>query len=92
MNDRDLIEAVRIEAQPLTGVGASYDYLLGLIGDARFVLLGEASHGTHEFYEERAHITQRAVGLQALSAVDVAQYRGGGIRRVAAPAQRRAFP
>jgi hypothetical protein len=42
MNDRDLIEAVRIEAQPLTGVGANYDYLLGLIGDARFVLLGEA--------------------------------------------------
>ena len=30
-----------------------------LIGDARIVLLGEASHGTHEFYSERAAITER---------------------------------
>jgi erythromycin esterase-like protein len=32
-----------------------------LIGDARFVLLGEATHGTHEFYRERARITRRLV-------------------------------
>jgi erythromycin esterase-like protein len=30
---------------------------MDLIGDARFVLLGEASHGTYEFYHERARIT-----------------------------------
>ena len=29
-----------------------------LIGDARLVLIGEASHGTHEFYRERAGITR----------------------------------
>ena len=28
--------------------------LLELVGEARFVLIGEASHGTHEFYRERA--------------------------------------
>jgi len=39
--DRQL-EAV---AHPLTGAPADYDPLLTLIGDARFVLLGEASHG-----------------------------------------------
>ena len=33
--------------------------VLDLIGDARFALIGEASHGTHEFYRERARITQR---------------------------------
>ena len=31
------------------------------IGEARFVLLGEASHGTHEFYRERAEITKRLI-------------------------------
>ena len=35
---------------PLTGAPADYDPLLALVGNARFVLLGEASHGTHEFY------------------------------------------
>jgi erythromycin esterase-like protein len=36
-----------------------YEALLELIGDARIVLLGEASHGTHEFYSERTAITER---------------------------------
>ena len=33
-------------ARPLTGAGGDYDPLLEMIGAARFVLLGEASHGT----------------------------------------------
>ena len=40
--------------QPLTGAADDYDPLFELIGAARFVLLGEASHGTHEFYRARA--------------------------------------
>jgi erythromycin esterase-like protein len=69
MNERELIQAVREHAQPLTGIGANYDYLIGLIGDARCVLLGEASHGTHEFYEERAHITQRLIAEKGFNAI-----------------------
>ena len=34
---------------------------MDLIGDAHFVLIGEASHGTHEFYRERAQIKKRLV-------------------------------
>jgi hypothetical protein len=45
--------------QPLQGERGDYDRLLERSGDARFVLLGEASHGTHEFYRERAEITRR---------------------------------
>jgi erythromycin esterase-like protein len=41
------------------------------IGGARFVLLGEASHGTHEFYRERAEITQRLIAEKAFTAVAV---------------------
>ncbi|MBP0583390.1 erythromycin esterase family protein [Labrys sp. LIt4] len=45
----------------LSGGPQDYDHLLEQIDEAPFVLLGEASHGTHEFYEERARITQRLI-------------------------------
>src|SRR5438067_12843117 len=40
---------------------ADYDGLIGLIADAHFVLIGEASHGTHEFYQTRAEFTRRLI-------------------------------
>jgi erythromycin esterase-like protein len=52
---------VQESAQPLTGASADYDPLIEMIGDARYVLLGEATHGTHEFYKARAEITKRLV-------------------------------
>jgi erythromycin esterase-like protein len=64
-------EAVRAAARPLEGAGADYDPLLGLVGAARFVLLGEASHGTHEFYAERAAITKRLITEKGFTAVAV---------------------
>ena len=48
-----------------------YDSLMERIGDARFVLIGEASHGTHEFYRERAQITKRLIREKDFSAVAV---------------------
>ena len=48
-----------------------YDGLLDLIGDARIVLIGEASHGTHEFYSERARITRRLIAERGFNAVAV---------------------
>ena len=67
--DTDLALAIRDAAQPLTGVAADYDRLMKMIGDARFVLLGEASHGTHDFYRERAQITQRLIEEKGFTAV-----------------------
>ena len=58
-------------AHPLTGAREDYDPLLEMIGDARFVLLGEASHGTHEFYRERAQITKRLITERGFRAVAV---------------------
>ena len=66
-----ILDAVRAAAHPLTGAAADYDPLLKLIGDARFVLLGEASHGTHEFYRERAEITKRLIQEKGFTAVAV---------------------
>ena len=48
-----------------------YDPLLKSIGNARFVLIGEASHGTHEFYRERAEISKRLISEYGFSAVAV---------------------
>jgi erythromycin esterase-like protein len=61
----------QLEAQRLGGGESEYDGLLDLIGDASVVLLGEASHGTHEFYRERARITRRLIEERGFIAVAV---------------------
>jgi erythromycin esterase-like protein len=48
-------------AYALSGAPTDYDPLLDLIGNSTCVLLGEASHGTHEFYKARAEITKRLI-------------------------------
>jgi erythromycin esterase-like protein len=62
---------IRDAAHPITGNADDYDLLLELIGDAQVVLLGEASHGTHEFYRERARITSRLIEEEGFAAVAV---------------------
>ena len=66
-----LSSAISSAAHLLKGTADDYDSLLDLIGDARFVLLGEATHGTHEFYRERACITQRLIAEKNFTAVAV---------------------
>ena len=43
--------------------------LLEMIGDARIVMIGEASHGTHEFYDWRAQITKHLIEQHGFTAV-----------------------
>jgi erythromycin esterase-like protein len=62
-------EFVREIAQPLSGHADDYDPLLQFIGDARVVLLGEATHGTDEFYSERATISKRLIAEKGFSIV-----------------------
>src|SRR6266542_201700 len=64
-------ELVREVAQPLTGSADDYGALLELIGEARLVLLGEASHGTHEFYFERAQITKRLIAEKNFTVIAI---------------------
>lgn len=67
----DVVAVVRGHAIRLGGDPSQYDGLLEGIGDARIVLLGEATHGTHEFYRERAFITRRLIAEKGFSAVAV---------------------
>jgi erythromycin esterase-like protein/predicted phosphoribosyltransferase len=55
----------------VTGSADDYDQLLERAVDARVVLLGEASHGTYEFYRERAAITRRLIAEADFNAVAV---------------------
>src|SRR3977135_579331 len=66
-----VLTAVQRDAHPLSGAADDSDRLLALVGDARFVLIGEASHGTHEFYRTRAEITQRLIQEKGFAAVAV---------------------
>lgn len=70
-SDCSLNKAIISSAQALYGAADDYDSLLDLIGDARIVLLGEASHGTQEFYAERIRITQRLIAEKDFVAVAV---------------------
>jgi erythromycin esterase-like protein/predicted phosphoribosyltransferase len=69
--DSPLVKALRETAYPLAGSARDYDPLISRIGEARFALLGEASHGTHEFYHERAEITKRLITEKNFTAVAV---------------------
>lgn len=55
----------------IRGVHADYEALLEAIGDRQFVLIGEASHGTQEFYRERVRITRRLIEEKGFSAVAI---------------------
>ena len=70
MADTSTLALVRAEARPLAGL-ADVDTLLHLIGSSRLVLLGEATHGTQDFYRLRAELTRRLVTEKGFDAVAV---------------------
>jgi erythromycin esterase-like protein len=65
------IDLIRDKACRLTGAADELDPLMDLIGDARIVLLGEATHGTHEFYLQRAEVTRLLIQEKGFNAVAV---------------------
>jgi erythromycin esterase-like protein len=64
-----LAQALAETVTPLAGAPSDFDLLLDRVGDARFVLLGEATHGTHEFYRLRAELTKRLIREQGFTAI-----------------------
>jgi erythromycin esterase-like protein len=63
-------EAIDAIARPIRG-DEQIDEIAGLVAHKRLVLLGEASHGTHEFYDLRAALTRRLVSEHGFSAVAI---------------------
>lgn len=65
-----LVPSIRNQARPLAGP-ADLEPLLRRIGDARFVLLGEASHGTAEYYTWRAALSRELILKKGFSFIAV---------------------
>ncbi|HZQ63587.1 MAG TPA: erythromycin esterase family protein [Casimicrobiaceae bacterium] len=68
---RVALEAVKRHAHAMTGTLDDYAPIVDLAGTARFALIGEASHGTHEFYHARAEITKRLIVEHGYTAIAV---------------------
>ncbi|MCV7091198.1 erythromycin esterase family protein [Mycobacterium interjectum] len=62
----EVIRGVAIDAPQGLPPGETLEEL---IGDARVVLIGESSHGTHEFYQARAAITKWLIEEKGFGAV-----------------------
>jgi erythromycin esterase-like protein len=56
---------------PIEGRSTDYDTVLKCISEAELVLIGESTHGTHEFYQIRAEITKRLICEQGFNAVAI---------------------
>jgi len=70
----ETLRILREAAIPLSGSdGTATDVaaIVDRIGDARIVLLGEASHGTHDFYALRAAVTRRLIETRGFRAVTI---------------------
>jgi erythromycin esterase-like protein len=65
------LDIIRHEALWFEPTGDGLRPLVEAIGDARLVLIGEASHGTHEFYRTRAELTKTLVAERGFNLVAV---------------------
>lgn len=70
INSNEIIAVLNRNSLPLEN-SEDLNPLLNYIGEAKYVLLGEASHGTHEYYTWRAKITQRLIQEKGFSFVGV---------------------
>jgi erythromycin esterase-like protein len=66
-----IIAAIEKYAQPAGGALHEFDPIVKAANGKQFVLIGEATHGTAEFYRARAQITQRLIEEEGFDAVVV---------------------
>ena len=71
MTNRDVLEAVRHAALWFPPGEEGLVPLLDLIGDAHLVLIGEATHGTDDFYRIRANLTRELIRSKQFNVVTV---------------------
>jgi protein-L-isoaspartate(D-aspartate) O-methyltransferase len=101
--DKALPELISEAAEPLPEIGdGTFAAAFDRFADRRVIMLGECSHGTHEFYAARAAITRRLVERHGFTIIAVEadwpdaaaidRYIGHGPACAGAPAPFRRFP
>ena len=66
LRESEIINAIKQNNYPLHSK-ADLQPLFDRIGDARIVMLGEASHGTHEYYTWRTYISKKLIDAVLIS-------------------------
>src|SRR5947199_4581909 len=69
LNEARLSDQLHEVIRPIRSPQDVMEPIVEMIGDARIVMIGEASHGTHEFYDYRAQITKRLIEERGFTAV-----------------------
>lgn len=70
VDETEALSAIKQWSCPLQGF-ADLEPLVQRIGDAKLVLLGDATHGTHEFYTWRSYLTKRLIREKGFSFIAV---------------------
>jgi erythromycin esterase-like protein len=65
------IAALKAAARPIVGTAGDYSDILAATVGARRILLGESTHGSHEYYRERARLTERLIREQGVNGVAI---------------------
>ncbi|HWP07579.1 MAG TPA: hypothetical protein VNN72_17635, partial [Polyangiaceae bacterium] len=60
-HDDSIVQAIAEQSRALAGTRADFEPLLELTADATAVVIGEGTHGTHEFCQLRAELTERLI-------------------------------
>ncbi len=70
LQEKEVVNVIQQSSLPLPGK-AALQPLFDKIGNARIVMLGEATHGTHEYYTWRAYISQRLIEEKGFNCIAV---------------------
>lgn len=70
LNESEIIHTINEKAYPLQNL-TDLQPLIDRIGNSKIVMLGEASHGTHEYYTWRAYISKKLIEEKGFSFIAV---------------------
>jgi erythromycin esterase-like protein len=65
------VAAIKAAARPVTGTATDYTDVMAAVGDSTRILLGESTHGTHEYYRERARLSERLIRENGVNAIAI---------------------